>query len=873
MSIKGRPTWAIIYTIGFSVLGFVGCEVDVDAEGGSARQALLENCKTAQDCEDGDPCTNNVCTLGQCLPPVLVIGCDPGEGGAPSGSGGVLNTAGVLNGAGTSSGGALNTGGTGLGFGGTVTQVACSEDRDCSDGDSCSTNLCVLDVCVVLPVVDCVLGAGGEPSLDLSCSKDAECEEGHPCTDNKCVAGACVTLPVLDCCFDGHCVIGVGGTTQVEIGGKNGGGSSAGGTSAGGSSAGGTPGNEAGSPAENEGGAGSSSGGTKGGPDSDEWAMQGGSCAVKAPVGGGWGSLLVLAGLGAVWMRRRRQLAAALAAAPLALAATRAHAEGFAQDTFTAPAAPDDLMWTERAGSDAGDLRPFGRLTLGYADDPLVLVDANDSSNQVRVVDNQFALYGAFGFGFFHRAHLAVLMPLYVQSSSFEEAAGNIKGTKPGDLGFDGRFTILDRHAPLELALAATLRVPTGDRESYASDGKVTVWPRALLSKQLSDAGTLINLSAGPVIRPKNQEVGVTTGTQFRFTAGVLLALTKVIGVTGEVAGSATTTSSSKRNTPLEGALGGRLNFGSFVLGSTIGTGLTEGVGSPDWRWLAMIAVPGPFEQEPEKEPATPIAAEDDPDHDGVRGAADKCPNEAGKPERDGCPDGDDDHDGILNSKDKCPQEAEDKDGFEDEDGCPDLDNDKDGVPDVQDKCPTEAEDLDKWMDEDGCPDADNDADGVPDADDKCPNEPETKNGIDDADGCPDLLRVESGQIRTLEPIYFDYNKATIQARSEPLLLEMANLIRTRPDLGAIVIEGHTDNKGAAKYNLKLSRDRAASVRTFLVTAGVPEARLSSDGFGSERPIADNKTDAGRAQNRRVEFHFAAPAAAPPPVATPPAKP
>jgi outer membrane protein OmpA-like peptidoglycan-associated protein len=576
-----------------------------------------------------------------------------------------------------------------------------------------------------------------------------------------------------------------------------------------------------------------------------------------------------LAGLGTVWMRRRRKLAAALAAAPLALAATHAHADGFAQDGFTAPAAPADLMWTERAGSDAGHLRPFGRLTLGFADDPLVLVDQNDSSRQVRVVDDQFALYGAFGFGFFHRAHLALLMPLYVQSSSFQEAAGSVKGTKPGDLGVDGRFTILDRHAPLELALAATLRLPTGDRESYASDGKVTVWPRALLSKQLSDAGTLINLSAGPVIRPKNQEVGVTTGTQFRFTAGVLLALTKVVGVTGEIAGSATTVSPSKRNTPLEGALGGRLDFGSFVLGSTIGTGLTEGVGAPDWRWLAMIAVPGPFEQEPQRPPEAP-AIDDDSDHDGVRGAADQCPTEAedkdGHLDEDGCPEADNDKDGIPDSKDKCPTEPEDKDGFEDEDGCPDLDNDKDGIADSKDKCPTEAEDLDQWMDEDGCPDADNDNDGVPDADDKCPNEPETKNGIDDADGCPDLLRVESGMIRTLEPIYFDYNKATIQARSEPLLLEMANLIRTRPDLGAIVIEGHTDNKGAAKYNLKLSKDRAASVRAFLITAGVSEARLSSEGFGSERPIADNKTDAGRAQNRRVEFHFAAPAAAPPPV-------
>jgi outer membrane protein OmpA-like peptidoglycan-associated protein len=104
--------------------------------------------------------------------------------------------------------------------------------------------------------------------------------------------------------------------------------------------------------------------------------------------------------------------------------------------------------------------------------------------------------------------------------------------------------------------------------------------------------------------------------------------------------------------------------------------------------------------------------------------------------------------------------------------------------------------------------------------------------------------------------VYFDYNKASIQARSENMLGEMATLIKSRPDLGTIAIEGHTDSKGSAPYNLKLSRDRAAAVRAFLVRAGVPEQRLTSDGFGSTKPIEDNKTETGRAKNRRVEFHF-----------------
>ncbi|MDF3069212.1 MAG: putative internalin, partial [Polyangiaceae bacterium] len=655
-----------------------------------------------------------------------------------------------------------------------------------------------------------------------------------------------------------------GGT---ESGGTESGGTESGGTESGGTESGGTAsagdGSGATAATDGEAEAGAESNGRARAGQTD-WQMQGGGCSVSAPEQGSWGSVLALFIAGAVWARRRRRLAAALAASPLALGAGSAHAAGFSQDSYTAPAAPDDLMWTERAGSNPGHLRPFARLTLGYADDPLVLVDANDSDREVRVVDDQFALYGAFGLGLFERAHLAVLMPLYVQSSSPSEAADSVKGTKPGDLGFDGRFTILDRTAPLELALATTLRVPTGDRESFASDGSVSVWPRALVSKQLSESGSLINLSVGPMFRPSNNELGLETGTQMRFSAGALVALTRIFGLTGEIAGGTVTSDPRKRNTPIEGSLGGRLTFSSVVLGTTLGTGLTEGVGSPDWRWLAMLAVPGPFAHQ-EPPPAEPARVDMDADRDGVTGAADKCPNEAedkdGFEDDDGCPEADNDVDGVPDTRDKCVGDAEDKDGFEDDDGCPEADNDGDRVPDSADKCPAEPEDLDQWEDDDGCPDSDNDGDGVPDADDKCPNEPETKNGIDDADGCPDLLRVEQGQIRTLEPIYFDTGKASIQARSEPMLLEMANLIRTRADLGTIAIEGHTDSKGNPKNNLKLSKERAVAVRTFLVKAGVAEARLSSDGFGSERPLEDNKTDAGRGKNRRVEFHFAPPTA------------
>jgi outer membrane protein OmpA-like peptidoglycan-associated protein len=210
------------------------------------------------------------------------------------------------------------------------------------------------------------------------------------------------------------------------------------------------------------------------------------------------------------------------------------------------------------------------------------------------------------------------------------------------------------------------------------------------------------------------------------------------------------------------------------------------------------------------------------------------------------------DHDGILDSVDKCPTEPEDKDGFEDADGCPDLDNDKDGVPDKTDKCPTEPEDKDGFEDADGCPDPDNDKDGVLDAADKCPNDP----GPPDNDGCPkkyEHIVVTQEKIELKQKIFFDTNKATIQARSFPLLDEIAAVLKSRATM-TVRIEGHTDSRGKHDHNMQLSQSRAESVRQHLVGLGVDMSRMEAKGYGPDQPIETNKTAAGREKNRRVEF-------------------
>ncbi len=104
----------------------------------------------------------------------------------------------------------------------------------------------------------------------------------------------------------------------------------------------------------------------------------------------------------------------------------------------------------------------------------------------------------------------------------------------------------------------------------------------------------------------------------------------------------------------------------------------------------------------------------------------------------------------------------------------------------------------------------------------------------------------------TLDGIYFDFNKATLKAESDKAILSTAALMQTYSDL-LLSVHGHTDAKGSDSYNLKLSTDRAASVRDAIIAKGIESERLLSKGHGESEPIATNDTDEGRAQNRRVE--------------------
>lgn len=241
--------------------------------------------------------------------------------------------------------------------------------------------------------------------------------------------------------------------------------------------------------------------------------------------------------------------------------------------------------------------------------------------------------------------------------------------------------------------------------------------------------------------------------------------------------------------------------------------------------------------------PPPPPPVEKDTDGDGILDKNDKCPTVAGVAKYDGCPVPDTDGDGINDENDKCPTVK----GLAKYDGCPVPDRDKDGINDEEDKCP-DVPGVARYQ---GCPVPDRDKDGINDEEDKCPDVP----GVRENNGCP-VIKVEVvNKVNTsAKDILFQINSDKLMSKSFKSLDNVIAILKEDMAL-KLDIEGHTSSTGTDAINNPLSVNRAKTVYDYITgKGGIDPSRVTSQGFGSTRPIADNKTLKGRALNRRVEM-------------------
>lgn len=507
-------------------------------------------------------------------------------------------------------------------------------------------------------------------------------------------------------------------------------------------------------------------------------------------------------------------------------------------------------------------------LHLNAADDLLVVQYRNAAGETVRtepVLANTVAatLYGGYTLG--DRVRIDGFVPFYALADA---PAAPYRSAAFGDVRLQATVPLGASSDAFAFALVPRIELPTGTKRALLHRGPSVALTAAVGGEQ-GDFGYVAN--AGVTLSPAENLGNVRMGSTADLLVGGSYRLADPFRVGAEAVASLGLPGDDthQRNHRTTGNLFAQVSAANGVsltggLGSTFFPGLTN-IGGPQWRAFAAITY-------------APLVR--DTDGDGYYDDVDTCPLEPedfdGFQDTDGCPDLDDDADGFPDTSDTCPREAEDFDDYEDMDGCPEADNDADGVLDADDACPlvpgkaefqgcpdTDGDGLQDTEDAcptepgpretQGCPDRDSDL--VPDLRDRCPDEPRhPEEDPAESDGCPKRVFITSKDIRITEKVLFDSGKSTIKKESYGLLDEVAQVLTSTPRIGKVEVGGHTDSQGSDALNLKLSDQRAAAVMKYLTDKGVDASRLSSKGFGEGTPIDSNKTAAGRANNRRVEF-------------------
>ncbi len=558
---------------------------------------------------------------------------------------------------------------------------------------------------------------------------------------------------------------------------------------------------------------------------------------------------------------------------------------------------PTWTLWTDETIVDEA-LGGSGKVLFQYLDSPLVY--DYDDGERVELVESlvQMDVLGSVGV---NKLRLGLDVPVMLTGTS----ATNAAPTGLGDVALELKGMLVDRElAPAGVGLLARAELPTASSELPVGNDGLGWEVQAMLDTRQGPVVVAANLGTRGV--PTTELETFTYDDQFFYRAGLGVSPKDRVGASLDLAGSAVYGEplEAAGTTPLEALLGGWWRLDSdVVLRGGVGRGLTSGIGSPELRVVFGMG------WEPH--------LEGDNDRDGLVNRMDQCRTEAedvdGYRDDDGCPDpaarvlvrllGPDNEPiegvkseiytpgGVVEGTSEVSFDAHPGSyrftgwamGYQDLDTMIEIPEDVGADARFNLKLAAlPAEIRIAVSDDNGNPvsghwwvgdfeqrafDGGQDSALVPPGTytvsvrvpDHAPVDAEITLGADDAQRVefrmkPSKIEVTREQIKLREKVYFELGSAVVLEESWSMLSEVAIVLRSHKEITKVRVEGHTDSQGGDAYNLKLSDERAASVRQFLVDRGVEGERLDSVGYGEGRPLASNDTEQGREKNRRVEI-------------------
>lgn len=564
---------------------------------------------------------------------------------------------------------------------------------------------------------------------------------------------------------------------------------------------------------------------------------------------------------------------------------------GFALQRFS-PSFAGDRLFGVASPYASGDPGFHAALIGDYASGPLLVSRVKGITDPTGVVTDQFVFHLNATFALLDRVAVNLDIPVAVANEGEDPTYRGTTFVSPHDPAFaDLRIGLRARlygeeRAPFQVGVQGLLWAPTGTRVGFTGDGEVRGMPQLLLGGFMNRF--VWSFTAGAHLRPTTVYNNVEIGNSMEFGAGlgVRLGEERRVQVGPEVTVGFALENQKRRNTHAEVLLGAKYRPSDSVeLGFAAGPGVTPGYGTPDVRFVGSLAfTPDRFAPPPpppdgdkdgvadaqDKCPQTAQGDRPDPkkpgcpappdkDKDGIGDDVDACLDVAGvesaDPARNGCP-GDQDGDGVIDAQDKCPDVPQGLQADPVLPGCPaPPDGDGDGVVDRDDACPAAKGVASADRAQNGCP-GDSDGDGVRDDQDACPQIKGFKDQDPAKNGCPRIVRFVGSEIVILQQVQFTTGTAKLTGNSDEILSEVAGVLKDHGEITKLEVQGHTDDKGNEVTNKQLSQARAESVMKALVAKGVAADRLTAKGYGQEVPIADNKTEEGRAKNRRVQFRI-----------------